>query len=95
MEKILKCLIGLLLIPTTPTFKNYSSISHGASCKLERASKELGVARKVVKFLYVLDTALKAIEARKGTKGGPLKWFIVGKWACAFVYAASEAVTIV
>ncbi|KAF3307776.1 hypothetical protein TWF173_002353 [Orbilia oligospora] len=94
MEKILKGLLGLLLIPGTPTFKSMSSISHGARCKVDKASKELGVARKVVKFLYVLDAGLKALEARKGAKGGPLKWFIVGKWACAFVYAASEAVTI-
>ncbi|KAK6334617.1 hypothetical protein TWF718_010073 [Orbilia javanica] len=94
MEKILKGLLGLLLIPGTPTFQSVSSISHGTKCKVEKASKELGVARKVVKFLYVLDAGLKALEARKGAKGGPLKWLIVGKWACAFVYAASEAVTI-
>ncbi|KAK6511036.1 hypothetical protein TWF506_010120 [Arthrobotrys conoides] len=94
MEKILKGLLGLLLIPGTPTFKSISSISHGARCKVDKASKELSIARKVVKFLYVLDAGLKALEARKGAKGGPLKWFIVGKWACAFVYAASEAVTI-
>ncbi|KAF3929013.1 hypothetical protein ABW20_dc0100545 [Dactylellina cionopaga] len=94
MEKILKFFIGVLILPSTGTMKQFASISHRASCKFERASKELSVARKVVKFLYVLDAGLKALEARKGPKGGPLKWFIVGKWACAFVYAASEAVTI-
>ncbi|EPS38512.1 hypothetical protein H072_7750 [Dactylellina haptotyla CBS 200.50] len=94
MEKILKCLIGLTIIPTTRTFRKVTPVSHRVRCKLKYASKELSVARKVVKILYVLDAGLKALEARKGTKGGPLKWLIVGKWACAFVYAASEAVTI-
>ncbi|KAK6530067.1 hypothetical protein TWF694_003441 [Orbilia ellipsospora] len=94
MEKILKAMIGLLIIPTTKTFRKITPVSHRLRCKFEYAEKELLIARKIVKFLYVLDAGLKAFEARKSPKGGVLKWLIVGKWACAFVYAASEAVTI-
>ncbi|KAF3928679.1 hypothetical protein AA313_de0200088 [Arthrobotrys entomopaga] len=94
MEKILKCMIGLLIIPTTKTFRKIAPVSHRVRCKCEYASKELLIARKVVKFLYVLDAGLKALDARKSRKGGVLKWLVVGKWACAFVYAASEAITI-
>ncbi|KAK6334184.1 hypothetical protein TWF696_002685 [Orbilia brochopaga] len=94
MEKILKGLIGLCLLPSTPTFQMFSPLSPRITDKLNVASKEIGIARKVVKILYVLDAALKALEARRGTKGGPLKWFIFGKWFCSFVYAASETVTI-
>ncbi|EWC44637.1 hypothetical protein DRE_06626 [Drechslerella stenobrocha 248] len=94
MEKILKGLVGLLLLPSTPTFQLFSPVGPRVAGKLDRASKEIGIARKVVKILYVLDAALKALEARRGAKGGPLKWIIFGKWFCSFLYAASETVTI-
>ncbi|KAF3934061.1 hypothetical protein ABW19_dt0204614 [Dactylella cylindrospora] len=94
IEKILKGIIGVLLFPATPTGKSLHPLSARATTKLEAATKEVSVARKVVRFLWFLDSALKAFEARRGGKTGPLKWLIMGKWGFACIYAASEAITI-
>src|SRR5947199_9656694 len=81
VEKILKGLQGICQLINSPSAKIYLAASHGVRKQWGAASQQIGLGRKLVRFLWFIDSAFKTEQSRKG-RGGYMKWIIFGKWFC-------------
>jgi len=94
IENTLKGLIGFMLLPQTESARSIIPLTDRSVKRLKYATKHVDIARKVVRVLYFFDSAFQAIEAKR-QPGGILKWLIMGKWICTFIFAATEGVAVI